>query len=944
MEITIARNSRSEHRVSLTTPGVIKWSISVKSGGVDCSASFFPVSSGETGELVLPRMRVCPSEGASYSALTTGEIVFTFDNPSLLSLRTITLDVSKESIEEARASGHLSPAAGLSVSSDAALLNRLAIQGVREFFNNKFEKAEEFFRFERLRVPVFSISYATLAWLRAVASWDTASVIEAKQRLATTIAVSAAYLPSSSTSGADSNAPLTGLPLEATLIHAEALLLSALLSLMEESLLSLAKCALSIRSGWRLYGVADKALGGRVMKIGRTETLQVGASIVLIDAPNAPILSPTAELEANVEDGLLFGIGGFNCVASLLPPVVLRILSAVGFPFSKEAGLSQLRECCLNGRVRSPLAGLLLLGMRVILPSFHNGALMEHGDEASAALGALLQAFPNSALPLWMGGRLYRMQARLRDAEVALRSCATFAGGALQQLDDLSLFELTWVEAARNNWAGVANLNTTLLERSAWSKAFYAFCIGVARLQEGRLAAARDSFVSVLSLSSRRLGGRVIPAEQFAVKRAAEYVALTLPPLGAGDGCEVPVPAGARRVRLPAFVAPGSPAHAAALAYPATLPGLELFFYFGGFSQMPPAALISALGQIDAVLTVISDGNALEASCPVYVAGAAGQGSSDTTSIDKGKEEKAFNTAKIDEDDVPDEKTAPLLTPSAVTKLLDRALTSSSDGNVQPEIVRPSTFSFLRAAVSSAVASSASAAASVGAALGVSAQSAPPTPRPLATAPINAVALAALLRGAICGVLCRTDEASAALEWISRVASTTGTIASALTARDVGITAYAPYEEALLTLDVLSARRAIANGYTSEYINGSTRERCTLRDGAILKTALATTLPTIADAGAAAMRLLKLARSVSQDFPWRVRLHIRLHLATGEIREALTGAAPSRVATGEWAGSGGSGGIDISQEDDDGGDGTDNNNTASLAALAAAQSSPVEED
>ena len=69
--------------------------------------------------------------------------------------------------------------------------------------------------------------------------------------------------------------------------------------------------------------------------------------------------------------------------------------------------------------MRAPLAGLLLLGMRVILPSFHTGALLSVAPEAEAALDALLTAFPGSALPLWMSGRLLRMQARLADAAAA---------------------------------------------------------------------------------------------------------------------------------------------------------------------------------------------------------------------------------------------------------------------------------------------------------------------------------------------------------------------------------------------------------------------------------------------------------------------------------------------------------------------------------------------
>ncbi len=77
-----------------------------------------------------------------------------------------------------------------------------------------------------------------------------------------------------------------------------------------------------------------------------------GTQVTAPPGSTDPKDSALAAVAAEVEGGLLFGLGGFNCVASLLPPIILRVLSAAGFPFSREAGLAQLRACCLGGRVR----------------------------------------------------------------------------------------------------------------------------------------------------------------------------------------------------------------------------------------------------------------------------------------------------------------------------------------------------------------------------------------------------------------------------------------------------------------------------------------------------------------------------------------------------------------------------------------------------------------
>jgi len=246
----------------------------------------------------------------------------------------------------------------------------------------------------------------------------------------------AAAVPASSSS-------YTPIQLEATLIYGEATLLVALLNLMEESMLSLLRCGLNIRAGWNLYKAVDRASGGTVMSMhgDSIPALAPGARCIQVPLEGVGGTAATSSSSSCGEDvrgGLQFGAGGFNVVASLLPPVVLRVLSAVGFPNDRGAGLSQLRACFLCGRIRSPLAGILLASIGVLIPSFHTGSQCTPlGEEAKAALEALLVSLPNSALPLWLTGRSLRMRALHKEALTFFRRSGDEAGTYMPQLEQL---------------------------------------------------------------------------------------------------------------------------------------------------------------------------------------------------------------------------------------------------------------------------------------------------------------------------------------------------------------------------------------------------------------------------------------------------------------------------------------------------------------------------
>jgi hypothetical protein len=225
---------------------------------------------------------------------------------------------------------------------------------------------------------------------------------------------------------------MTALQLDATVVSAEAHLLQSLLYLMDESKIGFVKCAMTVRSGWKLYERCDEALGNAVTSIrgsdgsfgmrgpmatpltgkvvdedadamisddddddgdGSVEdSVVAGLGVTAEDATaaekemdlpaSAPAAAPdtatgaaaaagsgagtgagsaaasvgagvssASDVPASLLGGVLFGIGGFNILLSVLPPLILRIVEALGFPHNR----------CVNDR----MAMLQLFGLSV---------------------------------------------------------------------------------------------------------------------------------------------------------------------------------------------------------------------------------------------------------------------------------------------------------------------------------------------------------------------------------------------------------------------------------------------------------------------------------------------------------------------------------------------------------------------------------------------------
>lgn len=297
------------------------------------------------------------------------------------------------------------------------------------------------------------------------------------------------------------------------------------------------------------------------------------------------------------------------------------------------------------------------------------------------------------------------------------------------------------------------------------------------------------------------------------MRRAAEFVALTLPPLGApADDAETealfaPLRLGPR-VRVPESVEPGSAAHAACLAFPAPLLGLEASYFFNGSRQMDAWALLSALGQVgawslratlaiplsalpptppprqvDAVLAAIAGGGAFDAATAM----AAPPGSAAMAPW------SAWRDASLGSPGVGGGGGAPAAPERSAADLraaLDAAARAASRG--MPD------------------GGDGGGGGMMGRVFGGS-SALPAYARPQPLVPAQAVAVAAIVRGALSAALGRADEAAAAFGWLTETAASSDA-GAAVARREAQAVAYAHYERAVLYADAAKAlaRRAAA--------------------------------------------------------------------------------------------------------------------------------------
>lgn len=394
------------------------------------------------------------------------------------------------------------------------------------FFDNKQIQAEKFFAEYKDSIPVFSLGYSTMAVVRAIMSFETGDIQNAIKALGETEGLAYAATAQESTFASltrfvlrTKKETMTSEQVHNTVMTAECRLMTGILQFFQESVMGFIKGGMNIRSAWKVY---EKMWS-------------------IYCAKEIP-------LDTETRGAVQFGVGTFNLVNSILPAKMLKLVSILGFPSSRDVAVRELNNAHNGGGVRAPVAACILLVYHVVLQSFFGFDSSDHIKEAERILAINLGKYPDGGLFLFISGRLNRLKRNIvdsiRDFERAVEAQKDW-----KQLQHLCFYELGWCHFFNFDWVESEKYFGRLCKENEWSKGFYAYMQGLCYYEQGQLEQATKYFLQVPELMKRRFGGKQISVEQYVGRKVKQYVtadAITL-----------------------------------------ILPSLEMTYLWNGFAQMP---------------------------------------------------------------------------------------------------------------------------------------------------------------------------------------------------------------------------------------------------------------------------------------------------------------------------------------------------------------------
>uniref|UniRef100_A0A8C7HWC0 Tetratricopeptide repeat protein 39B n=1 Tax=Oncorhynchus kisutch TaxID=8019 RepID=A0A8C7HWC0_ONCKI len=268
--------------------------------------------------------------------------------------------------------------------------------------------------------------------------------------------------------------------MHAELCYAEALLQKAVLTFLDESMISFIKGGMKIRNSFLIYKWAVKIY-------------------------------------------LFFYL-------SLLPSKVLRLLEWMGFSGDREVGLSQLREGAASNSLRSILSTLCLLMYHLYI-SVILGTGEANLEESDVLLEPYIEKFPNGALILFYQARIALLKGNFEFAQKKFLECIA-AQQEWRQIHHLCYWELMWSYSFQQDWLEAYQYADLLCKESKWSQAVYMFQKAsiLSMMPEEEVKKTGENveqlFRQVESLRLR-IAGKSIPTEKFAAKKAQRYSAAT---------------------------------------------------------------------------------------------------------------------------------------------------------------------------------------------------------------------------------------------------------------------------------------------------------------------------------------------------------------------------------------------------------------------------------
>lgn len=210
--------------------------------------------------------------------------------------------------------------------------------------------------------------------------------------------------------------------IHAELVYAEALLMTALLTfLQDQNLLNLVRGAFRIRACYQSYKECHYILNNRTNWISDFSRL-------------------------HFESGVRMGIGTFNLMLSHMPGRVLKLLEFVGFSGNRAQGMKELEiSTFLTEGLRCPLAVLIMLVYQTYIEHIFG---LGDGDMecVDKLLEYALDKHPNGAFFLLFLGRQKQLTGQIDEAIQAFEKCIS-SQNEWRQFHNICYWELLWCYA-----------------------------------------------------------------------------------------------------------------------------------------------------------------------------------------------------------------------------------------------------------------------------------------------------------------------------------------------------------------------------------------------------------------------------------------------------------------------------------------------------------------
>ncbi|KAG6040348.1 hypothetical protein E4U41_000818 [Claviceps citrina] len=203
-------------------------------------------------------------------------------------------------------------------------------------------------------------------------------------------------------------------------------------------------------------------------------------------------LDVTDPIDVFIHSGANMCFGLIHLILSLVPPAFSRILSVVGFHGDRARGVRMLWRSAAHDNINGALAGMMLL-------AYYNGLLgtvdilphpQDYDQDAEAVgppdrrcrrlLHELRARYPDSRMWRVEESRLY---ANNRDLSRAVKLLSTGKESAMKQLTAVNNFELGINALMLQKWDLMRDTFLTCLETSDWSPGMYYYLAGCAALE-----------------------------------------------------------------------------------------------------------------------------------------------------------------------------------------------------------------------------------------------------------------------------------------------------------------------------------------------------------------------------------------------------------------------------------------------------------------------------